>query len=190
MENKRKQDFLNKIKEKVDFLYSLTFNIEFKESFEKFNDRLLDEVRAVMVKRSIILKKMYYPGQAMGRKCSFIWNPTAPEPTKTLYSTIAKEISRLHKEKAQRYAEGKIKEAPKYLKKVEVAPSQEQEAIHVNQIEDTNKWFKSKEEEALSRQERTQLSRYTDQELWNELKSRGYEISDGKLAKTVKTYLD
>jgi len=190
MENKRKQDFLNKIKEKVDFLYSLTFNNEFKESFEKFNDRLLDEVRAVMVKRNIILKNNYYPGQAMGRKCSFTWNPTAPEPTKTLYSSIAKEISRQHKEKAERYAEGKLKKAPDYLKKVEVAPVEANE--HPIQIvKDVKKWFKDVEENAqLSYQERLQLSMISDQELWDELKSRGYEISDGKLAKVVKTYLD
>lgn len=185
MENKRKQEFLDKIKEKIDFLYSLTFNNEFKESFEKFDDRLLDEVRSVMVKRSIILKKMYYPGKLMGRKCSFTWNPTAPEPTKTLYSTIAKEISRLHKEKAQRYAEGKIKKAPEYLKKIEVAPSEASaKAI------DAGGWFKEETTHIDSYNEKLRIKSFTDQELWDELKSRGYEISDGKLAKIVKTYLD
>lgn len=185
MDGKRKQDFLNKIKEKIDFLYSLTFNNEFKESFEKFNDRLLDEVRAVMVKRSIILKKAYYPGQSMGRKCSFTWNPTAPEPTKTLYSSIAKEISRLHKEKAQKYAEGKIKKAPEYLKKIEVAPSEASaEAI------DAGGWFREETTHIDSYNEKLQIKSFTDQELWDELKLRGYEIFDGKLAKIVKTYLD
>lgn len=185
MENKRKQEFLDKIKEKIDFLYSLTFNNEFKESFEKFNDRLLDEVRSVMVKRSIILKKAYCPGKSMGRKCSFTWNPTAPEPTKTLYSSIAKEISRQHKEKAERYAEGKIKKAPEYLKKIEVAPSEASaEAINAGG------WFREETTHIDSYNEKLRIKSFTDQELYDELKSRGYEISDGKLAKIVKTYLD
>ena len=175
-ENKRKQEFLNRIREKVDFLYSLTLNVKFGESFKKFNDRLLDEVRAVMVKRGIIIKKISYPGQH-GRKCTFTWNPSAPAPTKHLYITIRDEIVRLHKEKAERYAEGKIQK-PKYLNKVEVAPTEaNKEAINMNE------WFKEETE-------KLQIKSFTDQELWDELKSRGYEIIDGRLAKIVKTYLD
>lgn len=184
MENKRKQEFIAKIQEKVDFLYSITAGIEFGESFKKkFNDRLLDEVRAVMVKRGIIIKNITYPGQSMGRKCSFTWNPTAPAPTKTLYINIANDITKIHREKDERYAEGKANK-PEHLKKIEVAPTEvNSEAVNAGG------WFRE-EMHIDSYNEKLRIKSFTDQELWDELKSRGYEIVDGRLAKIVKTYLD
>jgi len=175
----KSKDTLNRVKEKVDFIYGITNGVDYKEGFHIFKDRFLGECVTALVKRGILSKTAFYGGGSIGRKYTFRWIATM-EPTETLYINIYKDIDRAHKAKQERWKIAKRaqrqreKEAGEEIKTKELNNSFVVPCL--GQVEQN---VKCKE-----------LSDYTPQELWNELRARGYQIEENRIVFIQKTYLD
>lgn len=170
---------LNKVKEKVDFIYSITNGVEYKDGFKVLNDRFLEECVTALVKRCILQKTRYYMKGESGVHYIFTWIASMA-PTETLYINIYKDIDRAHKAKQERWKLAKRaqrqreKEAGEEIKTKELNNSFVVPCL--GQVEQN---VKCKE-----------LSDYTPQELWNELRARGYQIEGDRIVFIQKTYLD
>lgn len=101
-------------------------------------------------------------------------------PTETLYINIYKDVQRVHKAKQERWKLAKRaqrqreKEAGEEIKTKELNNS-----FVVPRLGQVEQNVKCKE-----------LSDYTPQELWNELRARGYQIEENRIVFIQKTYLD
>lgn len=170
---------LNKVKEKVDFIYSITNGVEYKDGFKVLNDRFLEECVTALVKRCILQKTRYYMKGESGVHYIFTWIASIA-PTETLYINIYKDVQRAHKAKQERWKLAKRaqrqreKEAGEEIKTKELNNSFVVPCL--GQVEQN---VKCKE-----------LSDYTPQELWNELQARGYQIEGDRIVFIQKTYLD
>lgn len=156
------------VREKVDFIFELT-NTEngYTGSLHAGYGTRFSEVATILTRRGCILKSGHTNNP------NYKWfNPTVA-PTKNFYLSIAKEMVAKERERTSNWYK-------KHKKKTEAAKPVEEPAPAV-----------AKEvEPPVVRFKRDSLHSYSIQELWNELKSRGCYIADGKLAQGVVTYFD
>lgn len=120
----------------------------------------------ILLRRGIISMKKMHNGKAR-----YKWVADMA-PTKVLYQSVAAEIRDAQRETSKKYrttkvadknAETPVVEAPEEIP----AEPVQMEAPKVNILE-----------------------RFSDQELWDELKARGYVIEDNRLVIVKKAYLD
>jgi len=168
---------LNRVKEKVDFIYSITNGIEYKDGFKVLGDRFLEECVTALVRRNILQKTRYYIKGELGVHYIFTW-VAAMAPTDTLYINIYKDILQAHRVKQERW---KLAKRAQRNREKQV----EENLILEKSNIDTSDIIPIKQE-----QEYKQLCDYTPQELWDELRARGYQIDEGKIVLIQKTYLD
>ena len=170
---------LNKVKEKVDFIYSITNGVEYKDGFKALNDRFLEECVTALVKRCILQKTRYYMKGESGVHYIFTWIASMA-PTETLYINIYKDVQRVHKAKQERWKLAKRAQRQREKEASEdVEIKEPDDSFTIPNIGPVEQELKCKE-----------LSDYTPQELWNELRARGYQIEENRIVFIQKTYLD
>lgn len=174
----KSKDTLNRVKEKVDFIYGVTNGVDYKEGFHIFKDRFLGECVTALVKRGILSKTAFYGGGSIGRKYTFRWIATM-EPTETLYINIYKDIDRAHKAKQERW---------------KLAKRRQRQKEEMLKLEQSYKEEDCKKEPSQEEQEKKQITNivtlndFSDEQLWKELKDRGYLVEDNRIVR--KQYLD
>lgn len=174
----KSKDTLNRVKEKVDFIYGITNGVDYKEGFHIFKDRFLGECVTALVKRGILSKTAFYGGGSIGRKYTFRWIATM-EPTEILYINIYKDIDKAHKAKQERWKLAKRKQR------------QKEEMLKLGQSYNEKD---CKEEASREEREKKQITNivtlndFSDEQLWKELKDRGYIVEDNRIVR--KQYLD
>lgn len=174
----KSKDTLNRVKEKVDFIYGITNGVDYKEGFHIFKDRFLGECVTALVKRGILSKTAFYGGGSIGRKYTFRWIATM-EPTEILYINIYKDIDEAHKAKQERWKLAKRRQR------------QKEEMLKLGQSykgEDCKKEASQEEQEEKQITNIMTLNDFSDEQLWKELKNRGYIIEDNRIVR--KQYLD
>lgn len=113
------------------------------------------QLSAILVKRGVLLIKNY--NSLLDHH--YEWNPAAPAPTPVFYDSVIKELAdREYKRGHAKY----VKHHPE--NKPEHTPH---------------------EDEWMTYTESQELSSFADQQLWNELKRRGYSIVDNQIVRTT-----
>lgn len=174
----KSKDTLNRVKEKVDFIYGITNGVDYKEGFHIFKDRFLGECVTALVKRGILSKTAFYGGGSFGRKYTFRWIATM-EPTEILYINIYKDIDEAHKAKQERWKLAKRRQR------------QKEEMLKMEQSykeEDCKKEVSQEEQEEKQITNIVTLNDFSDEQLWKELKDRGYTVEDNRIVR--KQYLN
>lgn len=178
---KRTQTPLPKtVKETVDFVYE--YLIEHPDGVSISMTKLLDsrtqrKIVGILIKRGIIQKKPVAVSGKSGCTYKYKWVATMP-PTKTLYGSIVMEI---HDEQNNWPSWKKKKTAAKQKPAVDEKP---------NVVVDVAAQESTPIEPTTVFTGFGPFDGFSDQELWDELKRRGYSIEDNRLVIVKKTYLD
>ena len=157
----KKKGSLAKYKEACDFIYEATVKPEgYHGSFNRIG-RLHALVAIEFVKRGII--------KIGGSKAApvYTWAATGQHPTNCLYSSVAESIRKQARESQARSYQRKKQR--KEFKPAVVEGKKTENAVPVEEKE--TQWVERP------------LTTYRPEELWLALKSLGYEIVDGRLAK-------
>ena len=172
MENKKKTR-QQRVKDVIDFAYEyliqhndgITMNA--KEIFGSDRD-----IFTVLVKRGIVKKTYVAASGRRGVICKYKWVATMP-PTKNLYASISQEL----RDESAKYKTSSISKGltPDM---VVLEEAKEIPATVIEQVIEAKKQYV------------TQLDGFSDQQLWDELKKRGYSIEDNRLVIIKKAYLD
>lgn len=162
-------DTIKKVKEIVDFVYEATI-VEggYRGGWTKYSTRFKSVV-TILKKRGILKQEgnARYPIQR--------WFNPAIAPTKNLYKTIADEIALQGRKYAKRAY---------YKKKANICKEEKFVKAEPSVI------IKEEVQKNLSPAPARGLQDFPSQELWDELKRRGYDIEGGRLVLCVKEYLD
>ena len=153
---------VKKVKEAVDFIYGATQGNGTPGGWQKYPARVRAAV-SIMIQRGILVKEGH------PRSPIYRW-AVAPAPTKTLYQSIANEVVARERACCQRHREKRRKAAP-------AAPAKPKEEIVLRPLDI-----------AVEVKSDPDMAKFSDQELWDELKRRGYAAEDGRLV--FKKYLD
>lgn len=170
--------FTQKVRDCIDLIYHNTYNKDFTESWKQYNNRTLDETLAIMVKRGILSKEKYFEKGKIGRRFTFTWI-AGMAPTNQLAISIADEIREIGNLR-NRKRRAKLKLAKQESIRVFTEAKEEEPCNLEDKINETAP--------APIRITVEKLKSFSSQELWNELKSRGYFIEQGKLVR--KKWLD
>ena len=163
MSEKKHLPLLGKIKDAIEEIYRITNeNGGFKGAMVGY-PTVFSRVMHVLVSRGIVSRKQT---SAFPKAYSYVWVAQS-HPTCTLYKSVYQEI----RDKQKGY-----EERSKARKKGVNAPAQEEDV--------------STPEVAPTPIPGNVIAGFTDQELWDELKGRGYFIEDNRLAVVKKSYLD
>lgn len=165
-------NFPKRVQDSIDFIYSLTKENVFKESWKTFNNRLLDECVAELVKLGALQKTKYWIDGSPGRRFMFKWNSTMA-PTKVLYKNVLDRIREQHRKKNDKFRNGNKQE------KME-------QNIEINKDNAMDHTVEKIQEKHIV--ETCNLKDFTAQQLWEELKERGYVIEEGRIVR--KEYLE
>ena len=151
---------ISKVKEVVDFIFEATVGGGYKGGWTKYPARFR-AIAAILKKRGILVRE--------GNKRFPIqkWFNPSMTPTKNLYKSIADELVLSERESSKKTYMKSKKEKTKAMPVVEtpiIAP--------------------------IMQTQSSVLDGFSDQELYDELKRRGYCIEDNKLVVVKRTYLD
>ena len=161
----KKKGSLAKYKEACDFIYEATVKPDgYRGSFSRIG-RLTALVAIEFVKRGIIKNEGGNAAQI------YTWAAIGQHPTKTLYASIAEAIRKQHRE-----AQAKSYQRKKELTHVKIPKVNASEILT----------GPSPENNLLMEPKPNQLRLIPDAELWAELKARGYEAVDGRIAKFLE----
>lgn len=169
------------VKETVDFIYEFLIvhpdGVQF--SAGSLGGSTQKRILCILVKRGIVERTWLLTG-GTGRVCKYKWIATMP-PTKTLYGSIVTEIRDEQKAWPSHKKSAKSKQSVKEQSVVDekqdaVIDAVAQEPIGV----DPTSVFAGF----------GPFDGFSDQELWDELKKRGYSIEGNRLVIVKKTYLD
>lgn len=154
------------VKETVDFVYE--YLAPHPEGIE-MNARSLGltqcRVVTIMLKRGIVAKKAIRATGRRGVVWIYKWVATMA-PTKTLYGSIVDQLRDDGRRQHQNRKRGKAQKPEEPVQEPQVS------------VEEPKKEFV------------TTLDGFSSQELWDELKKRGYSIEDNRLVIVKKAYLD
>ena len=174
------------VKETVDFAYEML--IPHKDGIVFTTKKLgVNEARSfsTLVKRGIISKTPC--ARKEGRGCEYKYKWLAPmAPTKVLYGSIVEEIRGIDRAKYTAGKKSEKKEAPVAApanvdeRHDEPAPEVVEEVVAAP--------ANAKEQPAPAKTFVTDLQGFSSQELWDELKDRGFVIENDRLVK--KAYLN
>lgn len=156
---------LRQIRQFVDTIYELTSGTPYGGTFKDETKRFRD-VSAILVKRGIVRCDIGFNGKNK-RLTTYSW--VAPmAPTDVLYKSIAQEIVDRERKHNKTYRS-------KHFKKEDMSSSLKRGSDGVDS-ERPDCVFSIKDCSA--------------QELWDEIKRRGYTIEDNRLVKIQKEYLE
>ena len=158
MENKKKT-LPQRVKEVVDFTYE--YLVQHEDGITMDAKSLFGADRGivtVLVKRGIISKTFVAATGRRGVVCKYKWVATMP-PTKTLYGSILQEL----RNKTEHKQSSRVIDDNTQSNETPIIVPEEKTAV-------------------------TLLSGFSDQELWDELKRRGYSAEGDRLVK--KAYLN
>lgn len=166
------------VKETVDFIYE--YLIEHPDGLvfpmrEIVETRTQQRVISILVKRGIIEKKSVPTDGKYGASYRYKWVANMP-PTKTLYGSIVTEIR------------NEQNNWPSWKKKKKTADPQTK--IEENTDELVPPICEQEETQQTVFNGFAPLDGFSDQELWDELKKRGYTIEDNRLVIIKKAYLN
>ena len=170
-------NYYKEVKEHIDSIYEKTFDGEYIGTWKQFNNRLLEECVTELIKRGIMTKTSYQRIGSRGRRYTFHW-AVSSKPTNHLAVSIGDAIR--HKQAARRDAYREKMKKSNQKNSIEYIKVDAQEAPEANALLHTPSYTFSS----------TMLSQYTDSQLWEELKKRGYEIENGRLVIITRKYLD
>lgn len=165
------------VKETVDFLYEYLIQhsdgVQF--ALDSLGGKTERTIATILVRRGIIERTNLspLPGEH-GRKCKYRWAATLA-PTKTLYGSIVQEIRDAHRAWPSHNNTAKSKNAEGGGKEEHLPIQTAEEPQETPHPEFTGL---------------ATLDGFSDKELWDELKKRGYSIEDNRLVIIKKTYLD
>ena len=176
-------NYYKEVKEHIDSIYEKTFDGEYIGTWKQFNCRLLEECVTELISRGIMTKTPYQRIGARGRHYTFHWIASS-KPTNHLAVSIGDAIR--HKQATRRDA---------YREKMKKWKQKENPAAAVKSTsfgETVPAEYNTSDSTAhnIAACEKVALSQYTDSQLWEELKSRGYEIENGRLVIITRKYLD
>lgn len=159
------------VREKVDFIYGITSTPDGYTGSMSHNGSRFSAIVAILIKRGILLRSGHVNNP------TYKWFNPNMSPTKTLYQSIAAEmVARERKSVMNSYKRKKKREEEE--KRAAAIEKEKQEAK-----------IAEPEPKAVEEPQPNPLAEYTIQQLWDELKSRGVCIEDGKLAiKTVQFF--
>lgn len=150
---------LKDVKDAVELIYEITQE-EYREGFKK-EGKLFSRVAAELVKRGSLIKT------GDRRWATFKWNPVAMKPTKLFIASVAEKLAEERRAWNKNHRERtKAKNNP-----------------DMNQIE-----TEREKQEAGVVLDTPSLAQYTIQELWDEIKRRGGDIKNNRLA--IVSYID
>lgn len=156
------------VKDTIDFVYE--YLSPFKDGCEFSAKDTGNQGRYVV--RTLLRRGIISMKKLPGGKTHYKW-VAEMAPTKVLYQSIAAEIRDYQREKNKKYNASKV--AAKANEPADETPAVDEnnEAPAVEQITPPNL-----------------LEVFSAQELWDELKARGYVIEDNRLVVVKKAYLD
>ena len=174
MENNK--TFLGRIKDAVDLVYLLVTDAPdgYKDGFSTYNF-LVKRVVSVLVGRKILHREDAGCNRKSGRCFIYKWTSNMA-PTDHLYKVVMGDVrAKKRSENQKRYRNA---DKPNGLTPVSVVIEEAKEipAPVIEQVLEAKKQYV------------VDLKRVPDQELWDELKRRGYSAEDSRLVK--KEYLD
>lgn len=170
-------NYYKEIKEHIDSIYEKTFDGEYIGTWKQFNCRLLEECVTELISRGIMTKTPYQRIGARGRHYTFHWVASST-PTNHLAISIGDAIRNKQTARRDAYREK--------MKKCKQKDSIEYIAVDTPEAPEANALLHTPSYTFTS----TMLSQYTDSQLWEELKRRGYEIENGRLVIITRKYLD
>ena len=176
---KQDKNYLGRIKESVDFIYALvTENPDgYQGGFDTFTQTIIKKVARVLVKRGILAHST--TGRGKGERGCFHYYKWASDmaPTNVLYKSVMAQIREEKKaEDSKRYQSKKQNGLEPVVVVADESKGIPPEVI--NAVIDEKKEYV------------TTLEGFSAQELWDELKKRGYSIENNRLVIIKKAYLD
>lgn len=160
------------VKETVDFVYE--YLAPHPEGIE-MNARSLGltqcRVVTILLKRGIVAKKAIRAPHRRGVVWIYKWAATMA-PTKNLYGSVTDQLRDDSRRQHQNQKRGKAQKPEEPIQE-----PQPQDTIQVSIEGPKNEYV-------------TTLDGFSAQELWDELKKRGYTIEDNRLVIVKKAYLD
>ena len=171
MTQKIEKSFLGKIKERVDFIYNLLMEREdgYRGGFCS-SDGLTGDIVRDLIARKIIERERDETKPRLAYK--YKW-AASMAPTNTLYQQVAHTIRETRKAyDKEAYKRKKAAEAAKAAKAAEEDFETAVPAVDAPVAPESS------------------LAGFPSQELWSELKRRGYSIEDNRLVLIKKEYLE
>ena len=173
--------YLGRIKDSVDFIHALVTESQdgYTGGFDKFGSALIPRVSCALVKRGVLIRSAVKRDDGKtGRLYQYKWSSNM-SPTNTLYKTVMSDI---RESKAEENMRGRQRRAEKQTGMTPTAVIMEEHAAIPESVVETV--INAKKEFV------TDLDGFSAQELWDELKKRGYTIEDNRLVIVKKAYLD
>ncbi len=175
-------NYYKEVKEHIDSIYEKTCDGEYIGTWKQFDCRLLEECVTELIKRGIMTKTSYQRIGSRGRRYTFHWVASS-KPTNHLAVSIGDAIR--HKQAARR---------DNYRVKQAAIKSRIQKDANVPVEHDIKLDIYDMGlpigENIKSIKDVMSIASFTDVDLWNELKRRGYEIENGRLVIITRKYLD
>lgn len=167
----KKRAFPIVVKETVDFVYEMLINNPdgLQISFQDYG-KTEKSIVSILIKRGIISKTPISTGRR-GCAWKYKWIATMP-PTKVLYGSIVDEYRDKQRAWKSRFKEKMKKDS------LPATTEKKEDAVVLPVVEPPHK-------ELINA-----LDGFSDRELWDELKKRGYSIEENRLVIVKKTYLD
>jgi len=156
------------VKETIETIYDLTQE-EYHGCMKQYGKRFR-EIATVLIKRGSLLNT------GNRRHPVYKWNPIAMKPTKVFFASVADELVTYERGIKARYNEKK----KSTVSEPEIAADNVTETffdgiadvLHDNPLPEMNDVPRL-------------IESFTDEDLWEELKRRGYQVEDGELVKHI-----
>ncbi len=172
-------NYYKEIKEHIDSIYEKTFDGEYIGTWKQFDCRLLEECVTELIKRGIMTKTSYQRVGSRGRRYTFHWVASS-KPTNHLAVSVGDAIRLKQANRRDAY---RVKQKALIQKNANVS-------AEPNIKLDVYDMGLPVGENIKSIKEAISITSFTDVDLWNELKRRGYEIENGRLVIITRKYLD
>jgi len=160
---------LGKVKDAIDYIYELTANTPYRGGFSEY-EKVVSDTARILVGRNIISREQDHTKTR--RAFIYKWVATMA-PTDTLYKSVTQEL-RDTQRRYEHNCKSRKKEQAQQDAPAEVVGIRTDNAEPVFKISDIPSFLKS----------------LPAQDLWDELKRRGYTIEDNRLVLIKKDYLE
>lgn len=175
-------------KEMVDFVYELTKDKEYTDGFAVYKNKILSLVVSEMVRRGVLQKKQlaHYPNGKKGRYFAFTW-AARMAPTQNFVRSVANAIierERVYKDKYQKRVRAEKKQQKLAEAQAPDIPILDVEIPDVNEVQEEVQQPIMQTSFVVTNpvsENSISLKDATPQQLWDELKSRGAKVVDGKI---------
>lgn len=179
---KKGKSYLGRIKDSVDFIYALVTESDdgYIGGFESFGSSLIEDVSTALVRRGALIRNYFGKKGQPGRFTKYTWG-SEMSPTNVLYKTIMGDLRNSKMKEKER--EKERRKTPQGYDGIVPSVVIVGESAEIPQQADVVVPDGKKEYV-------TTLDGFSSQELWDELKKRGFSIEGDKLVIIKKSYLD